>query len=665
MLSLLVSSLLSDHTSAQCNDIGPAVIKGKRFFDSKSGKHIHLKGINYYPRPNGGTLDVNAVDFFTDEYESVWRPDVEHFVALGVNVLRLFAVDPSKSHDKFMCALKQVGIYVVVGLAAPCDNCHIINDLSPPDCYPSALKTRGQFIINTFSRYDNTLAFSAGNEANLESAISGQPVEFNAACQKQFLRDMREFIMTCPTLRKIPVGLSLADINRKDNAMYYSCRTNFEDPWENADFYGLNIYQHCNGNDPDITGFQRMLQDFEEMELPIPVVLTEFGCVNDSFPNVGEYEAQRDFRQVPMVFGHEEMAGAFAFEYSTERWNAILANSDYPFTRWGYGNYGVGYYSPGDCNHQDIPCTYMKMPQFDTLANEFSAVNDIVLPDFDDYVPTVRDYPVCPERFVDVLADIPWGSADIENMGCAWWPDEFVCPFETSTECQLLPTLAPTPDATPAPVVPATNSPTSLPTPGPTLAPIIPATTSPTAAPVLPATVGPTVSPTALEVATTVFPTTQTSLGVSPTTFPTVQPTIPDNGSSGSSPISSAATTTNPTKVPSVSPMIQQTGSPTLSPTTQPTATPVSTIAPTTAAPTASLRTTSPTTTEPSASPTTLAPTTPVPTETPTSSPSEPTTPPILLVFPINVAGIADASTSSRRMLHGAVAILCLLALVF
>ena len=84
--------------------------------------------------------------------------------------------------------------------------------------YPVALKTRGEFIISEFARYDNVLAFSAGNEVSL-SAVS--PLG-NVACQKQFIRDMRAFIQKCSsTVRHIPIGLAIADVDREMKALYY------------------------------------------------------------------------------------------------------------------------------------------------------------------------------------------------------------------------------------------------------------------------------------------------------------------------------------------------------------------------------------------------------------------------------------------------------------
>ena len=199
----------------------PALIRGRKLYNSVTGEYMPIKGVNYYPRPNEGQLLVqtNSIDFFTDEFQPVWERDIAQFVNLGINVVRVYAVQPGVSHDAFMCALKQAGIYVMIGLAADCADCAIAFDASPPDCYPANLKARGQFIIADFARYDNVLGFSAGNEVSLSSP---QGVSQNGPCQKQFIRDMRAYIQDCQaTVRHIPVGLAIADVQREEKATYY------------------------------------------------------------------------------------------------------------------------------------------------------------------------------------------------------------------------------------------------------------------------------------------------------------------------------------------------------------------------------------------------------------------------------------------------------------
>jgi hypothetical protein len=218
LLLLGIALCSAQDNSKQCSGFAPpAVIRGKHFYDSVSGAYLAIKGINYYPRPNSGALvQTNSIDFFTEDFRAVWERDIVYFKELNVNVLRVYAVNPGLNHDGFMCALQAAGIYLIVGLAADSPD-SAITSAAAPDCYPAALKTRGQFIISEFARYDNVLAFSAGNEISLVTTLG-----VNEPCQKQFIRDMRAFIQKCSsTIRHIPIGLAIADVDRKIQAQYY------------------------------------------------------------------------------------------------------------------------------------------------------------------------------------------------------------------------------------------------------------------------------------------------------------------------------------------------------------------------------------------------------------------------------------------------------------
>lgn len=115
--------------------------------------------------------------------------------------------------------MAEAGIRVIVALAHDCPTCAVTRDGSP-DCYPDELKTQGQAVINEFARYsNNTLGFSAGNEVNHFAPLDH--AEWNAPCQKKFVRDMRAYIDSCPHLRNVPIGLVSADTERKALAEYY------------------------------------------------------------------------------------------------------------------------------------------------------------------------------------------------------------------------------------------------------------------------------------------------------------------------------------------------------------------------------------------------------------------------------------------------------------
>ncbi|TDH66890.1 hypothetical protein CCR75_004141 [Bremia lactucae] len=416
----------------------PITVKGYKLFDLTTGDAFGVKGINYYPRPNAGELDTNNVDFFTDDHEEIWRPDIEHLAQAGANVVRLYAVDPSKSHDLFMCALRAKGMYAIIDLGANCENCSITLD-EFPTCYPIALKTRGELIISEFAQYDNVLAFSAGNEINhiVDDAWT------NAPCQKKFIRDMRVFLGSCNNFRAVPVGVVLADPdtpsnNREVNAKYYNCRTDATDTYENAEWYGLNTYQYCDATITELAssgGFQKLLTDFTSYDLTIPVLLSEFGCVNPSFPTIDGFEAQRTWLQAKWMFDstfRDIFAGGLVFEYSTERANA-QDESPYPFTSYGAQNYGLGYFSPRNCNHESIPCVYNPMPNFENLATQYNATDVSNETQKDDFRPLRTTLPSCPDGFA-ALADVTWEADSVESLSCPSTVQQYECPGQRTNQ---------------------------------------------------------------------------------------------------------------------------------------------------------------------------------------------------------------------------------------
>lgn len=471
--------------------IEPVVLKGKKFFDSE-GNYFPIKGIAYYPRPNTGELSFsNSVDFFTDEYSSLWEQDIANFVALGINVVRIYAVDPSKSHDAFMCALQSAGIYVIVGLLADCENC-AIGITRPPDCYPARLKNRGQWIINVFSKYTNTLAFSAGNEAT----IFAFDIADNAPCQKKFMRDMRAFIQKCRKIpasilpRDIPVGMVNWDREREAQTKYFNCRTNASDVYEDAEWYGLNVYQHCDGNAQSINelyGWIRLRNDYTSYNLPQPVIIAEFGCRGGNFPTIGDFETQREWLQIDALYNPlytDVFAGGVVFEYSAEKRQADGSEqqTEWPYYEYTQYQYGVGFYSPVDCDHTNIFCSYERYPEFELLAQKFADVDVSYTDTIDDYMPK-GELPECPSVYAPVT-DFVWPSDTSPDELC------YVIATETPTRSPSsntsMPTTAPTTrnptlsltkQPTPTMVSSSSDAPSRRPTVMQTLAPASPALT--------------------------------------------------------------------------------------------------------------------------------------------------------------------------------------------
>eukprot|EP00978_Attheya_sp_CCMP212_P041180 scaffold232727_cov68-Attheya_sp.AAC.1 len=449
--AVFVMAIAPVHAKPQI--LPPVEIEGYKFFDSKTGRSIAFKGINYYPRPNTGELNKNNIDFFTDEFKNIWERDIPILQELGVNAIRVYAVDPSKNHDSFMCALQEAGIYLIVGMAANCFGCAITGDVAP-GCYPPALKTRGQEIISAFARYDNVLAFSAGNEVDLVVS-PGQP-EINGPCQKKFIRDMRKYILECPGIRHIPVGVVVSDAYREATALYYNCQGD-DDPLEHAEWFGINAYQHCAGSVTDSAksnGWQTMKNDFQSYNYSIPVLLTEYGCIRTSFPTIDGFEGQRTFAQAQWLFEsgfRDVFEGGFVFEYSTEKDNAATA---YPFTSFGSGNYGVGYFSPTDCNDIGRACTYKPKPEFFNLQSAYNDVETTGIIQRESFVPGQHRVgrSKCPTKFPK-LSNYSWPSDILgdtrDDLSCTEQVS-FTCGVRTPTKS---PKPTPSPIPTPAPIV--------------------------------------------------------------------------------------------------------------------------------------------------------------------------------------------------------------------
>ncbi|RHY28692.1 hypothetical protein DYB32_005771 [Aphanomyces invadans] len=354
--------------------IAPIEIKGNRLFEYGTDKPFIAKGLDYYPRPNAGLLNINNFDFFTDDHESIWKPHVAEFIALGINAVRLYAVDPSKSHDKFMCALSNAGIYVLIDLASSCEDCAITKDPYPA-CYPAHLKTRGQQIIAAFSKYNNVLVRS------------------------RFWSNVRFLLLHILHL-KVLTG------------------------------YGLNAYLQCDPlaalNPKEIgAGYRNLLSDFTAYQLAIPTLLTEYGCLNVGFPTVDGYAAQRTWLDATWLLSPafaDVFAGGFAFEFLTENQNS-KADSPYPFKTFGAQNYGLGYFEPEVCDADSMPCVFHRMPNFDYLAKQYSNATMDHLVGRSAYTPAHTTLPKCP--------------ADVPSISGVLWPadkeTDMLCPDLTQT----------------------------------------------------------------------------------------------------------------------------------------------------------------------------------------------------------------------------------------
>jgi len=161
--------------------------------------------------------------------KAICTRDIAKFKELGINTIRVYITDNSKSHDDCMNALADAGIYVILDANNPN---YSINRDNPGPSYNAKYLQSVFATIDAFIKFPNTLAFFSGNEVVNDTASSSNSAPF----VKATTRDMRQYIAARGP-RKVPVGYSAADVatNRMQLAAYMNCGTDEE----RSDFFAF------------------------------------------------------------------------------------------------------------------------------------------------------------------------------------------------------------------------------------------------------------------------------------------------------------------------------------------------------------------------------------------------------------------------------------------
>ncbi|CAK7220474.1 1,3-beta-glucanosyltransferase [Sporothrix curviconia] len=273
----------------RANSITAVTASGNAFWAGSS--RFYVRGIDYQP---GGSS--NLADPLADT--SVCNRDIAEFKKLGVNTIRVYTIDNSKTHDDCMNALAAAGIYLILDVNNPL---YSINRENPAPSYNAVYLQSVFATIDEFVKYPNTMAFFSGNEVINSTAAS----TLSAPYVKAVTRDMRQYISE-RGYRKVPVGYSAADVsqNRMQLADYMNCGTDDE----RSDFFAFNDYSWCNTNF-DVSGWDQKVKNFTGYGLPI--FLSEYGCITNG----------RDFGEVGALM-NSEMTGVYSgglmYEYALE-----------------------------------------------------------------------------------------------------------------------------------------------------------------------------------------------------------------------------------------------------------------------------------------------------------------------------------------------------------
>jgi hypothetical protein len=183
----------------------------------------------------------------------------------------------------------------------------------------------GKQIVKQFSKFDNTLLFTVNNEF----AMNDKDGFAGFQCVKALTRDIHQYQRSCATkMRRVPLIYSDYDMGAPDRgiiAKYLTCPLESQD--DAIDVYGLNAYSYCQEKYPDGTGmdnfeyspYKDIRKDFKD--LSVPMLFTEFGCVEGDFLSFCPYKKGRTWPDIKYFFGKEMgefVSGAIAYTYNMD-----------------------------------------------------------------------------------------------------------------------------------------------------------------------------------------------------------------------------------------------------------------------------------------------------------------------------------------------------------
>lgn len=216
---------------------------------------------------------------------------------LNANMIRVYAVDPTKDHSQCMQMLQNAGIYVLLDLSEPGTS---INRDDPQ--WNDDLYARYTSVIDAFQNNTNLFGYFAGNEVSNNNTNTDASAFVKAA-----VRDMKAYIKS-KNYRSQYVGYATnddADI-RVDLANYFNCGP----AEESIDFWGYNIYSWCGNSSFSESGYDVRTQEFSNYS--VPAFFAEYGC-NTVQP--------RTFSEVQAIYGDQMTgvwSGGIVYEYFQE-----------------------------------------------------------------------------------------------------------------------------------------------------------------------------------------------------------------------------------------------------------------------------------------------------------------------------------------------------------
>ncbi|KAF1927878.1 carbohydrate-binding module family 43 protein [Didymella exigua CBS 183.55] len=302
-LGAVAATLLGSVSAASYDDIPDIEVYGQHFFYTNNGSQFYLKGVAYQQNysPNGSTSSNTS---YTDPLADgdACKRDIPYLKQIFTNIIRVYAIDPTKNHDDCMAQLASADIYVIADLGEP--GTSIISD--DPE-WDVALYNRYTGVVDALQKYKNVLGFFAGNE-NVSSANQTAA----AAFVKAAVRDVKGYISSQKYRSTLGVGYATADVPTRDElAHYFACESGNSGNATSIDFWGYNVYSWCGDSSYSASSYGERVDFFSDY--PVPVFFAEYGCIE----GVDGGATHRPFTEVQVLFGNmtSVFSGGIVYEW--------------------------------------------------------------------------------------------------------------------------------------------------------------------------------------------------------------------------------------------------------------------------------------------------------------------------------------------------------------